>query len=103
MPVTDESPAGELTRSIICSFCQKPTADVGSMVAGPGVYICDACGGLCAEIISSKPETAAKLPRREGRLSDDQLLGTPPQFQAAGAQIEHQLAVWVRAARTRGI
>jgi ClpX C4-type zinc finger len=103
MAITDESPVGELTSSIMCTFCQKPTADVKSMVAGPGVYICDACVDLCVEIIANKPESGAKLPNWEARLSDDELLSTLPQFQAAGAQIERQLAVWVRTARTRGI
>ena len=103
MAITDESPTGELTRSIICSFCQKPTADVGSMVAGPGVFICDACVGLCVEIIANKPESTAILPSWEERLSDDELLGSLPQFQAAGVQIDHQLAIRVRTARTRGI
>jgi hypothetical protein len=103
MAVTDESPASELARSISCSFCQKPTADVRSMVAGPGVHICDACVALCVEIIKNKPESTGKLPSWEERLSDDELLSTLPQFQAASAQIDRQLGIRVRAARSRGI
>ena len=35
-----------------CSFCNKPDTQVNRLVAGPnGVYICDECVKLCAEII----------------------------------------------------
>jgi hypothetical protein len=34
-----------------CSFCGKGPADVGHLVAGPGVWICDGCVRVCAEIL----------------------------------------------------
>jgi ATP-dependent Clp protease ATP-binding subunit ClpX len=34
-----------------CSFCGKPQEQVGKLVAGPGVYICDVCVDLCRDII----------------------------------------------------
>ena len=34
-----------------CSFCAKPREDVGHLIAGPGVYICDECAMLCAEVM----------------------------------------------------
>ena len=34
-----------------CSFCGKPQSQVRRLVAGPGVYICDECIGMCEEII----------------------------------------------------
>ncbi len=34
-----------------CSFCGKHQDQVRRLVAGPGVYICDECIGLCNEII----------------------------------------------------
>jgi len=34
-----------------CSFCRKRARDVTSLVAGPGVRICDRCLHLCEEII----------------------------------------------------
>jgi ATP-dependent Clp protease ATP-binding subunit ClpX len=37
----------------VCSFCGKPAADVGQLIAGPGdVCICDECVDLCNEVIS---------------------------------------------------
>lgn len=37
-----------------CSFCGKPQEQVRKLVAGPGVYICDECIELCAEIIEEE-------------------------------------------------
>ncbi len=38
-----------------CSFCGKEQDSVRRLVAGPGVYICDECIGLCNEIIAEEP------------------------------------------------
>jgi hypothetical protein len=37
-----------------CSFCGKPGGDSLRLVAGPGVYICAECVGLCNEILAGK-------------------------------------------------
>lgn len=37
-----------------CSFCGKLATQVKSMIAGPGVYICNECVDLCAEIIEEQ-------------------------------------------------
>ncbi|HJE78752.1 MAG TPA: ATP-dependent Clp protease ATP-binding subunit ClpX, partial [Brevibacterium epidermidis] len=34
-----------------CNFCGKSQKQVRKLIAGPGVYICDECIGLCNEII----------------------------------------------------
>ena len=48
-----------------CSFCGKPQNQVGRLVAGPGVCICDECIGLCVSIIEDeKAWDAAKSSRR---------------------------------------
>ncbi len=49
-----------------CSFCGKNRDQVRKLIAGPTVYICDECVGLCNEIISedwqeSRQEISAKL------------------------------------------
>jgi hypothetical protein len=33
-----------------CSFCGKYQDEVGKLIAGPCVFICDECANLCAEI-----------------------------------------------------
>lgn len=37
--------------SCSCSFCGKKQDEVGKLIAGPNVYICDECIDLCNEII----------------------------------------------------
>jgi ClpX C4-type zinc finger len=41
-----------------CSFCGKTKDEVGRLVAGPGVFICDGCVRLCAEILDERPPVA---------------------------------------------
>jgi len=37
-----------------CSFCGKSQVDVQRLIAGPDVYICDECVGLCNDIIAQE-------------------------------------------------
>ena len=37
-----------------CNFCSKSQKQVRKLIAGPGVYICDECIGLCNEIIEEE-------------------------------------------------
>lgn len=37
-----------------CSFCGKHQDDVGKLIAGPDVFICDECIELCNEIVQDK-------------------------------------------------
>ncbi|HKI73631.1 MAG TPA: ClpX C4-type zinc finger protein [Pseudomonadales bacterium] len=39
-----------------CSFCAKAQSEVTRLVAGPGVYICDACIALCNQVIANAPD-----------------------------------------------
>jgi hypothetical protein len=39
-----------------CSFCAKPQEEVGRLVAGPAVHICDECIRLCSDIIEEAAE-----------------------------------------------
>jgi ATP-dependent Clp protease ATP-binding subunit ClpX len=50
-----------------CSFCGKGQDEVKKLIAGPTVYICDECVGLCNEIIDEElhvldKEVSKKLP-----------------------------------------
>lgn len=38
-------------RNLRCSFCGKSQDEVKSLIAGPGVYICDQCIELCQSIV----------------------------------------------------
>lgn len=37
-----------------CSFCGRTQNETGKMIAGPGVFICDACIELCNEILNGE-------------------------------------------------
>ena len=39
-----------------CSFCGKSQKEVRKLIAGPTVYICDECIGLCNDIIAEEME-----------------------------------------------
>ncbi len=41
---------------LVCSFCGKNQEEVKKLIAGPSVYICDECIGLCNEIIAEEYE-----------------------------------------------
>ena len=41
-------------KNIRCSFCGLPQEKVKKIIAGPGVYICDECVGLCNGIIEDE-------------------------------------------------
>src|SRR6476659_8348704 len=42
--------------SLTCSFCGKAQKEVKKLIAGPTVYICDECIGLCNDIIAEEIE-----------------------------------------------
>jgi ClpX C4-type zinc finger len=95
----------ELHANVACSFCRKPPDAVAKLVAGPGVFICDECVALCAELISAPSEGSAqdRVTNWEQKMSDDDVLNHLPRVAAASAQVERQLTAWVRQARSRGI
>ncbi len=49
--------AGRNDDQVRCSFCNKPQSQVRKLIAGPeGVYICDECIDVCAEIMEEELE-----------------------------------------------
>ena len=98
--------ATEVSTGTVCSFCRKPPEAVAKLVAGPGVFICNECVGLCTELVALPTEgisAADAAARWEQNMSDDDLLAHLPRVAAAAAQVEQQLTRWVRLARSRGI
>jgi hypothetical protein len=94
-----ETRTADVTTS--CSFCCKASTEVGTIVAGPGVHICDECVALCAEIIATKPEAVEPMPTWEAA-DLDTVLATLPRVVAAGTQVEDTLTRLVGHARTMG-
>ena len=49
-------------REICCSFCGKPQSEARRLIAGPGVYICDACVELCKSILDDETNLSTRRP-----------------------------------------
>jgi ClpX C4-type zinc finger len=100
------------TAELACSFCAKPAPEVGKIIAGPGIYICDECVQLCNEILAAdraqpaaagEPDgTEAELPYWQG-MTDQELLDHLPRIAGVAAQVEGSLTTWVRRVRARGV
>ena len=52
-------------KGVRCSFCNKTQDQVDTLVAGPGVFICNECVELCREVIEDEDR-----PRRHGGRDD---------------------------------
>ncbi len=85
-----------------CSFCLKRDDEVATMIAGPGVFICDECVVLCGQIIGSPPPVPPGMSSWEEDLDLDGVLASLPRMAAAGAQVERNLARTVRRAKRLG-
>src|ERR1700716_2470415 len=66
-----------------CSFCGKSQKEVKKLIAGPTVYICDECIGLCNDIIAEEVEknepyagsTPVPKPSEIKTILDDYVIG----------------------------
>ena len=65
-------------KSIRCSFCHKEQSEVKTLIAGPGVYICNDCIDLCNSIV----EEELGLNNHESDDSDFALLKKPHEIKA---------------------
>lgn len=67
--------------NLFCSFCGKSQSQVGKLIAGPGVYICDECVRLCSDILNEeliKAETEQGpllTPKEIHKKLDDYVIG----------------------------
>ena len=43
-------------RALHCSWCGKSQDEVGKLIAGPNVFICDECVVLCAVVVAPDAE-----------------------------------------------
>ncbi len=67
---------------LFCSFCGKSQQEVKKLIAGPSVFICDECVGVCNEIMTeikkdhvSTFPTGIKKPQEIKRILDDYIIG----------------------------
>lgn len=45
-----------VARGAICSFCGRPPSEVAKLIAGPEVYVCDACVAASEAILAGQDE-----------------------------------------------
>lgn len=64
-------------KTVRCSFCNKAQNEVATLIAGPGVYICDECVDLCRSIIDDAPK-----PKKKDGASDISTLPKPHEIKA---------------------
>jgi hypothetical protein len=87
-----------------CSFCGKDNTLVKRLIAGPGVYICDECVGLCDDILAttaSAEESAAQ--RTAYERSADEILQVLPAIARNADSVEADLRSLVGRLRATGI
>ncbi len=65
-------------KPVRCSFCGKLQNEVGTLIAGPGVYICDECIDICQSIINEEPNSK----RKKGDETDFDSLPKPHEIKA---------------------
>jgi ATP-dependent Clp protease ATP-binding subunit ClpX len=52
LKIREEIPLKKNSDDVLrCSFCNKSQNDVRKLIAGPTVFICDECVGVCQDII----------------------------------------------------
>jgi hypothetical protein len=85
-----------------CSFCTKDSGSVERLVAGAGVFICDECVALCAQLVEEAQAAgpSPRLPMWE-QVDDAALLAHLPRIEAVRDQVDDDLRAWVAEARRR--
>ena len=53
-------------RDAVCTFCDRPPSEVEKLVAGPNVYICDACVALAESALAASARRGALAPAASG-------------------------------------
>ena len=63
--------------TLYCSFCGKSQHEVRKLIAGPTVFICDECVGLCMDIIREEQrEPSSKVGERTGVPAPQEIMDT---------------------------
>jgi ATP-dependent Clp protease ATP-binding subunit ClpX len=95
-----------MSTTLHCSFCRKPDSAVSRLIAGPGVYICDACIILCARALT---QAAPRAGGAAGRIecgqdcSTDTLLNQLKGQDATLKDVRERLLANVQTLRARDV
>jgi hypothetical protein len=58
-----------VTRDAVCTWCTRPPSEVGKLVAGPNIYICDDCVVQAFRELSALPQSGSGLRASRARCS----------------------------------
>lgn len=88
-----------------CSFCVKPSNEVAKLIAGGGVYICDACVRLCNDILGGEEAGSSPAPEIATweHKTDEELLDALPRIAVVSAQADARIHSLVDILRGRGV
>jgi ATP-dependent Clp protease ATP-binding subunit ClpX len=74
--------SGDSKNTLYCSFCGKSQHEVRKLIAGPTVFICDECVGLCIDIVReentsslTKSRAGIPAPKEIRKVLDDYVIG----------------------------
>jgi hypothetical protein len=86
-----------------CSFCGRLPREVAKLIAGPGIYICDGCVGLCVGILEDETPVEQPTLPEWATMPDDELLNRIPFIAASAVNVEAGLRDRVQELRERGV
>lgn len=94
--MTDIHDSDNNGKLLYCSFCGKSQHEVRKLIAGPDVYICDECVGLCDDIIREEIQDQQLGSQEEHKLpSPKEISGILDQYVIGQEQAKKILAVAV--------
>ena len=67
-------------KELKCSFCGKPQSRVRKLIAGPNVYICDECIGVCTSILDDELDLMPEYEPQSHALVKPEHLPTPQEL-----------------------
>ena len=81
-----------------CSFCGKSQGEVEKLIAGPTVFICNECVGMCNDVIAERPIPDNGYQKPLGRSSDQllSLMGSVAYAADAGGDFLQQIVDTLR-------
>jgi ATP-dependent Clp protease ATP-binding subunit ClpX len=108
MAATETAPQADPAKpnhTMHCSFCGKSQHEVKKLIAGPAVFICDHCVGLCDKILAAETQADAKKAAPEAnpdftkpeQMATDRLLAllasAETTFELVGEQVQRHVDV----------
>lgn len=94
--MTDIHDSDNNGKLLYCSFCGKSQHEVRKLIAGPDVYICDECVGLCDDIIREEIQDQQLGSQEDHKLpSPKEISGILDQYVIGQEQAKKILAVAV--------